>query len=104
MIEPTLVYRLRLASVTLRERYDLVVATWHLNSPLEWPFVIDFRPAQRLFWAPGGRSGTLSLCLSGPSRWRPPQVAPVARQGGGARLVLARNVVVLARSTRLPAG
>eukprot|EP01048_Picozoa_sp_COSAG05_P031708 COSAG05_NODE_11727_length_499_cov_9.510000_1_plen_26_part_01 len=26
MIEPTLVYRLRLASVTLRERYDLVVA------------------------------------------------------------------------------
>ena len=34
--------------------------------------------AQRLYW-------TLSLCLNGPSRWRPPQVAPVARQGGGAR-------------------
>eukprot|EP01048_Picozoa_sp_COSAG05_P022209 COSAG05_NODE_4358_length_1550_cov_26.463818_2_plen_103_part_01 len=33
-----------------------------------------------------GCKNLLSLCLSGPSRWRPPQVAPVARQGGGARL------------------
>ena len=37
---------------------------------------------QRLYWVPNGYIGTLSLCLSGPSRWRPPQVAPVARQGG----------------------
>ena len=40
----------------------------------------------RIIGAPGGCPGALHLCLSGPSRWRPPQVAPVARQGGGARL------------------
>ena len=41
---------------------------------------------QRPYLVPNGYIGALSLCLSGPSRWRPPQVAPVARQGGGARL------------------
>ena len=41
---------------------------------------------QRPYLVPNGYIGTLSLCLGGPSRWRPPQVAPVARQGGGARL------------------
>ena len=46
---------------------------------------------QRPYLVPNGHIGTLSLCLSGPSRWRPPQVAPVARQGGGAPLAARRR-------------
>ena len=74
MIEPTLVYRLRLASVTLRERYDLVVATWHLNSPPYWMHWATRCARQRLYWVPNGYIGALSLCLSGPT--------PLASYGG----------------------
>ena len=102
-------YRLRLASVTLRERYDFVVATWRLNSPLEWPFVIVFRSAQRLFWAPRGRSGALHLCLSAPRSltlhmrysvfglWHSSSLAAKESDECGARRLLFRRSELLGR-------